>query len=242
MVLCPSCGIALPKEPTRKSKCPSCGEWIFVKSTPDDRAKRLMTAAQADEAEKMWARRTAELDYLMAGEEFGISPGDLAGALRSHGEHVAALRSLLQSRAVGGDEKALDKMLRLSDTVDELKTWMLQDLLIKLQQLAQAGYRRDQITLEVNIADEIKPGERPAVCGPQCAERVGRYPIGEGLERMPLPCALQCACRYMLVVDTSNSAPAGIAGDSDSSQRPDGGAARRSLKDIMGGWLRGARE
>ena len=52
---CPSCKAPLAKMPQRKTKCKACGEFIFVKSTPDNREKRLMNQAQADAAEKAWA-------------------------------------------------------------------------------------------------------------------------------------------------------------------------------------------
>ena len=52
---CPSCKASLDKLPQRKTKCQACGEFMFVKSTPDNREKRLMTQAQADAAERAWA-------------------------------------------------------------------------------------------------------------------------------------------------------------------------------------------
>lgn len=54
-LVCPSCGGHLSKMPQRKTKCSACGEFMYVKSTPDNREKRLMNQAQADAAEKAWA-------------------------------------------------------------------------------------------------------------------------------------------------------------------------------------------
>ncbi|MEK6245612.1 MAG: hypothetical protein AABM33_14080 [Pseudomonadota bacterium] len=47
----------LVKMPQRQTKCPACRRPIYVKSTPDDRMKRLMTEGQAQAAEAAWARR-----------------------------------------------------------------------------------------------------------------------------------------------------------------------------------------
>lgn len=58
-IACPSCRAKLEKMPQRKTKCKACGEYIFVKSTPDNRENRLMTQSQADAAERAWANRLA---------------------------------------------------------------------------------------------------------------------------------------------------------------------------------------
>ena len=51
---CPSCKALLDKLPQRKTKCKACGEFICIKDTPSNRAKRLMTAAQAEAADRAW--------------------------------------------------------------------------------------------------------------------------------------------------------------------------------------------
>lgn len=52
--ICPNCDAVLPKLPTRKTKCKACGQFIYVKSTPANRTKRLMTETQAEDAESQW--------------------------------------------------------------------------------------------------------------------------------------------------------------------------------------------
>ena len=65
---CPYCNAPLTKMPQRKAKCAACRRPIYVKSTPDDRTKRLMTEGQAQAAEAAWARRV----YM--GRVSGIAP------------------------------------------------------------------------------------------------------------------------------------------------------------------------
>ena len=61
---CPYCERALPKRPERKTACPYCGEWIYVRSRPLDRARVLLTGQQASQVEaewtqfQLWAKRT----------------------------------------------------------------------------------------------------------------------------------------------------------------------------------------
>lgn len=69
---CPSCGAVLAKLPQRKTKCKSCGEFIFVKTTPDDCEKRLMTAKQADVAEAAWGKKYEEEEAVRAGAVYGL--------------------------------------------------------------------------------------------------------------------------------------------------------------------------
>lgn len=66
---CPSCKAPLAKIPQRKTKCKACGEFIFVKDTPRNRTKRLMTAAQAEAADHAWE---AHYDRKMLGEAMAL--------------------------------------------------------------------------------------------------------------------------------------------------------------------------
>ena len=56
---CPysGCQAILPKMPSRKTKCPSCGQFIYFKYTPENREQRLMTEEQAAAAEQEWNRK-----------------------------------------------------------------------------------------------------------------------------------------------------------------------------------------
>lgn len=56
MPTCPSCGAALAKMPQRKTRCKQCGEFMFIRSTPDDRTRRLMSAADAEAADDAWQK------------------------------------------------------------------------------------------------------------------------------------------------------------------------------------------
>ncbi len=57
---CPSCKAPLAKMPQRKTKCKTCGEFIFIKDTPRNRTKRLMTPTQAEAAERAWEDHQAK--------------------------------------------------------------------------------------------------------------------------------------------------------------------------------------
>lgn len=52
--LCPYCSVAIIKKPSRKSKCPHCGQYIYVRTRPIDRQRVLVTLEQASEIEAQW--------------------------------------------------------------------------------------------------------------------------------------------------------------------------------------------
>ena len=57
---CPSCNASLGKMPQRKTKCKACGEFIFIKDTPRNQTKRLMTPVQAEAADRAWEKHGAK--------------------------------------------------------------------------------------------------------------------------------------------------------------------------------------
>ena len=104
---CPSCFTPLAKVPQRKSKCRHCGEFIYVKATPDNPTKRLMNAAQAEQAERMWTLRSEEMAVQADAAMFGIETAALRQSTEAHGgDRYAALVEQLLPRAIDGDERA----------------------------------------------------------------------------------------------------------------------------------------
>jgi len=54
--ICPYCGNALERKPTRKRKCPECGQTIYVKKRPSDGILVLVTARQARQIDEQRER------------------------------------------------------------------------------------------------------------------------------------------------------------------------------------------
>lgn len=67
--LCPYCSAALAKRPTRKTKCPACGEPIFVRTRPSDRQKVLLRQDQLEELENQWAIASGTYNEFLADRE-----------------------------------------------------------------------------------------------------------------------------------------------------------------------------
>ena len=64
---CPNCHKALSKIPSAKTKCPHCGENMFVRTRPKDNARVVVTKAEADKAFDLFIR-TFETKYASAVE------------------------------------------------------------------------------------------------------------------------------------------------------------------------------
>lgn len=77
MISCPYCGYDLKIMPQRKKKCPSCSRPIYVKSTPGNRIKRIMTEVEAVDAEKQWGLYNLRQKSLSALFPFGLSEQDI---------------------------------------------------------------------------------------------------------------------------------------------------------------------
>jgi hypothetical protein len=52
--ICPYCSSALEKKPSRKKKCPDCGNFIYVRTRPIDRERVLVTEEQTAEIDRQW--------------------------------------------------------------------------------------------------------------------------------------------------------------------------------------------
>lgn len=61
---CPYCNAELPKIPVRKSKCKKCSNTIYIKYSPSNRLKRLVTEKQAGDIDNEWASYYYEQDKL----------------------------------------------------------------------------------------------------------------------------------------------------------------------------------
>ena len=67
---CPYCGHTLEKKPVRKRKCVTCGNYIYVRTTPIERAKVIVTEEEAAQIEKQWQHYNQEEE----GERLEIDP------------------------------------------------------------------------------------------------------------------------------------------------------------------------
>lgn len=181
---CPYCSAALAKMPSRKSNCPKCGLTIFVKSTPDDRTRRLMTKDQADEAERAWALRSALIQGNNTLESIGA--GHRADELRAGTDAPEVEQRLLGivAEVAAGETDFHKQKMAHSQLAVMLAKRGDRGFFNHLCQAAHCELDRIASTrLGVNLVD-IRPGGD----APQCLAMVRRsVPLHEARRDMPIP-------------------------------------------------------
>lgn len=162
--MCPYCGVQLAKTPQRKTSCPYCGSPIFVKSTPENRERRLMTQAQAEEAEGAWELRAAlkDAENVLAVVGRGDRHGELQGAIDAD-EVRRELTVMVAEVAASAAPAQMRKMahLHLAATLARRGD---ENFCVHLRQAAHCELERIADTgLNVDLVD-IMPGSDATVC------------------------------------------------------------------------------
>lgn len=190
---CPSCGAELAKMPTRKTKCPSCGEFMFVKYTPHDPMKRLVTTARAEEIEREWTERGARQAIDGVAKSMGFPSGMSEDALR-----MGLGRCVHDERDRYRAKMAALHLARMAKEPSQARQWRQWAFVQELKALEEKGVR----TVEVRSGGD---------CCTTCAAAAGaRIPIEEAFERLvPNPSCKHwpeqsCCCAFW-AADLSSS-------------------------------------
>lgn len=64
--VCPYCSSTLDKMPGRKKKCPSCSQFMYVRTCPDERVKILVREDQIELIEEKWAIENGTHEQFLA--------------------------------------------------------------------------------------------------------------------------------------------------------------------------------
>lgn len=192
---CPYCSRELVKVPKRKSKCPHCGEDIYLKREPGKDVKLMVTQKRADEIEEMWRalyRRTIEqkLSWLdVTGEriekirselreKFKAEPSEHDIVWRIYNEELIKAKDyqdkkiIYHQMALELNEEGRDASKMLEYMHDcELYEWKK----LRMEIGDSCFYNRVKIVTTANDCEA-------------CAEIVNRvYTIDEALETKPIP-------------------------------------------------------
>jgi len=99
--ICPYCQSELEKFPCRKKKCPTCKEFIFVRTRPSDNKKILIREDQIIEVEELWSIKNGTHDnFLEDRRKFSKQKESLTSAIgREPTENEVNLELLNQELA-----------------------------------------------------------------------------------------------------------------------------------------------
>lgn len=170
--------------PKRKKACPACGQFIYVRRTPESTEKTLMTRAQADEVERRWSIYVSRSRCVSILSAFGLGENELAME-RLHGAHsddVAATVVLLRRITIGSDDlhqrmMAFHDLACIADKENKpFRGYLTQSVRYALLHHRSGRFASDRV--------EVRAGSS---C-PQCqAHDREVYSVDEALRLMPIP-------------------------------------------------------
>lgn len=117
---CPYCQATLPKAPTRKTKCKSCGQFMYVKRAPGETDRRIVTEAERDQVEQQWEAHHDDWKIQRDIQNWKLDQIQYRRALQQHGgSRAAALNALLADKADAGDRTAVIALCLHGEPVSE---------------------------------------------------------------------------------------------------------------------------
>jgi hypothetical protein len=169
---CPYCGVILPKRPQRKTKCKSCGRYMYVRKHPKTGKPTIMTEGEASAIKhgftiEEYTRMEAEMKRRFGRE---ASTGDVIWGLYNN-----KLNRLIQINDFQSLRSIYYEMALFLNSEGKNPFQMLQQAAkMYLLDLKQEGYVKKV---------EIIGGECES-----CQQLTGKvYTIKEALEKMPIP-------------------------------------------------------
>lgn len=192
---CPNCLATLVKVPTRKTKCPSCGLPIYVKATPNNRTKQLMTEAQANATEQAWSEKGLRDMWEGAAQSVGIKPAGTKAQTKTRLIDLA-----MNPANADHSRKMAATTLRahFSETAEERFGW---ETLVQRMELDECAKSKVGTDVVIRTDDPNCP---------RCAAlKDRRLKVQTAIAKMPLPdpkCPRlidgrgACRCWYRLVI------------------------------------------
>jgi uncharacterized Zn finger protein (UPF0148 family) len=183
---CPYCGADLKVRPQRKKKCPACKRPIYVKSTPEDREKRLMTEVQAEDAERRWSAYHERQKSISVLQTVGLAESDLererAQGRATDSEAVVAILIRVAATAKKLHERKMAYYQLASYAEKEGRPF--HEFLTEAVRCELLIYKQTPVVTTVEILT-AGPANACAECD---AQRGKVFSIDEALRTMPLPC------------------------------------------------------
>lgn len=225
---CPYCQSAFDPIPTRKTKCKSCGKYVYLKRRPDDPQKRLVTEQQKGQIEAEWEAYQRAKQEQAAETEFSETLASL-GIDEKKRRSIEVEVTMKLGRASSREELGGIIAENLLPTATKNGHWDVARTLYELlaggltakgedDLEALQGVKRCQL-LSMQAADvnKVEILGAPNSC-PACTKLSGKVmTINRALKEMPLPvkrCTYfdgeddkgerkrgSCRCEYLAVID-----------------------------------------
>jgi len=73
---CPYCNKALEKIPAKKTKCPHCGQFIIVRTNPENKSRVVVTETEAKKIDRQWSEIQFYKKWIENLEQFNVTEKD----------------------------------------------------------------------------------------------------------------------------------------------------------------------
>ena len=187
---CPYCGVQIIPIPTRKKKCPFCGEIVYVKRRPGQSVISVVTQQQAIDFEKEWGCYNLERKYIAIFETYGVTEDIYQKRktewINNNGSEVL-IRDFIWSILTDLVKLNTNKYIGLKQLYYQMTIFLAEEGK-ETYEIRRQGERLELIEL-------MKIGsKRVVILGPgdqscdSCKQFNGKiFTIHEALEKMPIP-------------------------------------------------------
>ena len=207
---CPYCGVMLKKRPQRKTKCPHCGRPIYVKRPCGSKpgTKELMTADRVAIEQQKWnklneQRRLQEWKRTLISA--GVSPTETEREItNTETMYIASellLQKVIREQPIHEKVMAAGVMIRVAlNTGRDPMPWKETSYRFELEKIRLSMQQAPDFVIAARTS-KYKLDDRYLT--DHCDARIGlTMSVDEALEKMPLPCGINCVCHYQPVFAT----------------------------------------
>lgn len=183
--LCPYCNFELKKYPARKTKCPSCGQDIFVKRRPSEEIKKMVRADEVPTIENEWRAYTIEKESEYFLQQYQISK-----------EEFARRYDLLRQKFGGAPQLTDIEWMILNERLAVAKTYnergsVYNSMASVMLKRNQDPFQIVQHAFQCELYRMKEAGVREVIlsCSEDCPVKIENkvYSIDEAIRQMPVP-------------------------------------------------------
>ena len=186
--LCPNCNKKLEKKPGKKAKCPSCGKFIYVRTSPKTQQKILTTESGAKKIDQEWEKIYSAKRWLGMLKSYGVDEKDLSKYKEKEGGSDrdaiwSIFNELIERYAKKNDLQNLKMVyyqmaLFLNEEGKDFFKIRQQSSIMELKQFQKEGFVKK---VKILASDESCEA---------CKKLKNKiFTINEALEKLPIPCA-----------------------------------------------------
>ena len=211
---CPYCDAELNPVPQRKKKCPSCGQYIYVKTRPSDRLRVLATEEGARQIEAEWNRIEDEQHLKSLPGRYGIGEKELEDVGEQLSKKFGFSAKTTDIIWAILNQRAID-LMKHGDWGNLASLYFEQALFLHfeegkecfhiLQESKRCQLRDYQYSGIVKKVEIVGAGD--SSCAKCQALRGKVFTVTEALESMPIPTENcenaygYCRCVYLPIID-----------------------------------------